>query len=61
MTGNGVKRIFSRQTAAVVCPGCGEEIKETDDFSKIGYVKTKRGTHIFLHKNCLDKVWRERK
>lgn len=58
MTEDGVKRIFRRQTEKVVCPGCGKKIKETDDFSGIGYVKTKRGTHIFLHKSCLDKVWR---
>ncbi len=61
MTEDGVKRISRRQTGKVVCPGCRKEIKETDNFSEIGYVKTKRGTHIFLHKSCLDKVWRGRK
>lgn len=47
MTEDGVKRIFRRQTGKVVCPGCRKEIKETDNFSEIGYVKTKRGDPYF--------------
>lgn len=61
MTATQLKGIFKRQREKVSCPGCGKEIQEKDDFSEIGYVKTKRGTHIFLHKSCLDKVWRGRK
>ena len=34
-----------------VCPVCGEQIYEQD--SGIEYVKTKRGTEIFVHTQCI--------
>lgn len=33
------------------CPVCNKEIKEND--SDIEYVKTKRGTEIFIHTECV--------
>ncbi|TCS78514.1 hypothetical protein EDD59_11139 [Muricomes intestini] len=43
----------------VTCPGCGEEIRDSDDLSKVEYVRTKRKTDIFFHAECFGKIWRE--
>lgn len=58
MTVTQLKGIFKRQRAKVICPGCNKEIREEDDFSEIEYVKTKRGTQLFIHGACIDKVWK---
>lgn len=58
MTVTQLKGIFKRQRAKVICPGCNKEIREEDDFSEIEYVKTKRGTQLFIHRACIDKVWK---
>lgn len=38
----------------VKCPVCGKEIKE-DALDDVEYVKTKRGTEIFIHTKCVGK------
>ena len=44
----------------VSCPGCNEAIREDDDLETIEYIKTRRGTEIFLHRGCVGKVWKGR-
>ena len=36
------------------CPVCGKQIQESD-LEKVEYIKTKRGTVIFVHKECVKK------
>lgn len=43
----------------VDCAGCGEDIWSDQDLSGIQYVKTKRGTELFIHGGCIQKVWRK--
>ena len=38
----------------ICCPVCGKEIKE-DNLDGVEYVKTKRGTEIFIHNGCVGK------
>ena len=38
----------------VKCPVCGKQIKE-DGLNDVEYVKTKRGTEIFIHTKCVSK------
>ena len=40
--------------AKPMCPVCGKKIAE-DDLNKVEYIKTKRGTVIFAHKECVKK------
>lgn len=49
-----------KHKAPVICPGCDEAIREDDDLETIEYIKTKRGTEIFLHHGCLEEVWRRK-
>lgn len=42
----------------VKCPVCGKEIKE-DGLNDVEYVKTKRGTEIFIHTKCVSKWSKE--
>lgn len=58
MTEAQLKGIFERQHRKVSCPGCGKEIQEGDDFSEIEYIKTKSGTQLFIHRACIEKVWK---
>lgn len=53
-----IKRL-KMHLSAVTCPGCGQEIKETDDMSKVEYVRTKRVTDVFFHTQCFGRVWRK--
>ena len=41
----------------VDCAGCGEDIWSDQDLSGIQYVKTKRGTDLFIHDECVSRVW----
>lgn len=41
--------------ARVYCSECGGEIR-SDDVAGIRYVRTKRGTDIFFHEECMEKV-----
>lgn len=36
----------------ILCPVCGKEIKG-DNLNGVEYVKTKRGTEIFIHNSCV--------
>lgn len=49
--GNPIRKVF--------CEGCEEEIYSDQDLSDVEYVKTKRGTDLFIHKECVEKVWRK--
>lgn len=42
----------------VKCEGCGKDIRSDQDLSDIEYVKTKRGSNLFIHKACVGQVWR---
>lgn len=44
-------------SASVMCKGCHKAISSTDDLSEVEYVKTKRGSVLFFHDNCLGKIW----
>lgn len=37
----------------VKCPVCGKEIKPENKLDDVEYVKTKRGTEIFIHTECV--------
>lgn len=39
------------------CEGCGATILSTDA-PDVEYVKTKRRSELFIHKDCVDEVWR---
>lgn len=49
-----------RKVCKVHCQGCGKEIRSDDDLSGVEYVKTKRGTELFFHTECLDSVWKRK-
>lgn len=44
------------KTKYVRCQGCGEEITKADA-ADVEFVNTKRGSHLFIHKSCLENVW----
>ena len=52
------KKIIASHRSPVICPGCGKEIAEDEDLSKVEYVRTKRATDVFFHTACIEKVWR---
>lgn len=53
-----------RPVCSVQCQGCGKDILSDDgllgvvDAGYVEYVKTKRGTELFFHTACREKVWR---
>lgn len=54
---NKMKRMsndFSVRTedCKICCPVCGQELKE-DKLDGVEYIKTKRGTEIFIHRDCV--------
>lgn len=49
---NDVSVFRSREDIKICCPVCGEELKE-DKLNGVEYVKTKRGTEIFIHTDCV--------
>ena len=59
MTERAKRKILEKQTGEVICPGCGEEIKDSDDLSTVEYVRTKRKTDIFFHTECFGRIWKE--
>lgn len=38
-----------------ICPGCKKAVYDYD--SDVEYSKTKRGTHVFWHTQCTNRVW----
>lgn len=59
MTEKEKLKIFNRQGVDVCCIGCGVQLRGTDDFAEVEYIRTKRGTNLFVHKKCVQKVWRK--
>lgn len=57
---NMIEKWVKKHKALVSCPGCNEAIREDDDLETIEYIKTRRGTEIFLHRGCVGKVWKGR-
>lgn len=58
MTDKQKKTIMMRTQGKTCCKGCGKVIHpETDDLSRVEYVKTKRGNHWFFHTACAGNVW----
>lgn len=58
MTDKQKKTIMMRTQGKTCCQGCGKVIHpETDDLSRVEYVKTKRGDHWFFHTACAGNVW----
>lgn len=53
---DGRKRLVCK----VRCQGCGKEIRSNDDLAGVEYVKTKRGTDLFFHTDCMNKVWKRK-
>lgn len=48
----------TRNVRKVCCQGCGKAIDpDTEDLSRVEYVKTKRGSEWFFHAACRDQVW----
>lgn len=48
---------FHEQFEPPVCTGCGKTIAE-QELSDVEYVRTKRKTDIFFHRDCKNKIWR---
>jgi len=61
-TGEKTGRLDARKrpVCKVRCQGCGQEIRSDDDLDGVEYVKTKRGTDIFFHAACMDRVWKRK-
>lgn len=49
---------MERHRGCAICPGCKEYIRGSDELADVEYIKTKRGTEVFLHRGCFEKVWR---
>lgn len=39
-------------------PGVKNISGGSDELADVEYIKTKRGTEVFLHRGCFEKVWR---
>lgn len=59
MTDAAKRKLLRKQTGEVICPGCQEEIRDSDNLSEVEYIRTKRKTDIFFHTKCFDKIWKE--
>lgn len=58
MTDQAKKKALNKHFSEVLCPGCGQAIRESDDMSRIQYVRTK---DVFFHTECFRKIWNRRK
>lgn len=57
--GEHTGRMDGRKTVhKVKCQGCGEYIYSDGNLEKVEYVRTKRGTEMFFHRDCMDNVWK---
>lgn len=52
MTDQAKIKALNKHFSEVLCPGCGQVIKESDGMSRIQYVRTKRATDVFFHAEC---------
>lgn len=53
-----LEKYKERHRECAICPGCKEYIRGSDELADVEYIKTKRGTEVFLHRGCFEKVWR---
>lgn len=53
-----IEKYVEKHQGPVICPGCRKIIHEDDELESVEYVKTKRKTEIFFHRECYRKVWR---
>ena len=53
-----LEKYEERHRGCAICPGCKEYIRGSDELADVEYIKTKRGTEVFLHRGCFEKVWR---
>lgn len=53
-------RMKKQPDGYAVCQGCGEKLYPEYDLYDVEYVKTKRGSELFFHTECLGAVWRRR-
>lgn len=60
MTDQAKIKALNKHFSEVLCPGCGQVIKESDDMSRIQYVRTKRATDVFFHAECFRLIWNRR-
>lgn len=60
MTDQAKKKALNKHFSEVLCRGCGQAIRESDDMSRIQYVRTKRATDVFFHTECFRKTWNRR-
>lgn len=60
MTEGETRARIKKQPHGAKCQGCGEKIASEGSLSAVEYVKTKRGSELFFHRTCADKVWQRR-
>lgn len=53
-----LEKYKERHGGCAICPGCKEYIRGSDELADVEYIKTKRGTEVFLNRGCFEKVWR---
>lgn len=58
MTDQQKRKYLEKHKSPVTCPGCGQTIYPDDDLRCVEYVRTKRKTEVFFHRECMGKVWR---
>ncbi len=49
-----------RKVGKVKCEGCGKEIRSDGILEDVEYIKTKRGTELFIHRDCVGEVWKHK-
>lgn len=54
------KKTGRKLSATAKCQGCGKEMSTEKVPEDLQWVITKRGTAVFFHEKCADRVW-ERK
>lgn len=47
------KKVNALMGGMILCPVCRKGIKE-EDLDNVEYIKTKRHTEIFVHRNCVN-------
>lgn len=57
MTDKAKIKILNKHRSPVTCPGCKKEISEDEDLSNVEYVRTRRATDVFFHRECFERIW----
>ena len=52
-----LEKYKERHRGCAICRGCKEYIRGSDELADVDYIKTKRGTEVFLLRGCFEKVW----